>query len=93
MTRLQLPVGLRVAIVQVRDYVHNSNVCTHTDLMITLLQGCLKTPHIDFFVQSSTGDVLSIGGNGNGQELVIVQEWVTDWLVGLEVPDTNRAII
>jgi hypothetical protein len=73
----------------VRDYAHNSNVCTHTDLITTLLQGCLKAPYIDFFVQSSTGDVSSIGGNGKGQEFVIMQEWVSYLLIGLEVPDTN----
>jgi hypothetical protein len=76
----------------IRGYADNSNVCTHTDLITILLQGCLKAPHIDFFVQSSTGDVSSIGVNDNGQEFVIMQEWVTRLLIGLEIPDTNRAI-
>ena len=62
------------------------------DLITTLLQGCLKTPHIDLLVLSGTGDVSSIGGNGNGQEFIIMQEWVTHLLVGLEVPDTNGVI-
>src|ERR1700709_846852 len=92
MTHLQTPVRLRVAIVQVRDYVHNSNVCTHTDLITTVLQGCLKTPHIDLVVFSGTGDVSSIRGNGKGQEFVIVQEWAPNLLTRLEVPNTNRAI-
>jgi hypothetical protein len=50
----------------VRDYADNSNVCTHTDLITTLLQGCLKAPHIDLFVFSGTGDVSPVGGNDKG---------------------------
>jgi hypothetical protein len=96
MTRLQLPVRLYVVIVQGQLGImlspDNNNVCTHMDLITTLLQGCLKTLHIDLFVFSGTGDVSSIGGNGNGQEFTIMQEWVTHLLIGLKAPDTNGVI-
>jgi hypothetical protein len=70
----------------VRDYANNSNVCTHINLITTLLQRCLYVLQVYFVVLSSTGDVSSVGGNGKVQEFVIVQEWVTYLLIGLEVP-------
>jgi hypothetical protein len=53
------------------------------------LNAASKLHTYDFFVQSSTGDVSSVGGNGKGQEFVIVQEWISGLLIDLEVPNTN----
>lgn len=61
-------------------------------LVTILFEYRFKAPYIDFCVQYSPDDILSIGRHGNDQVFIVVQKWLAYRLVYLEVPDANRAV-
>jgi hypothetical protein len=67
--------------------VNDGNIHTHATTL--LLQRCVQAPYIDLCVHTSAGKVCPIREHGKSPDLVVVQEWVSDRLVGLKVPDAN----
>jgi hypothetical protein len=57
-----------------------------------MLEHCIQTPYIYLSIQSSISDIFSIRGNDNSEDFIVVQERVSDWSIGLKVPDSYRAV-
>lgn len=53
---------------------------------------CIEALYIYLCAQSNNDDISSIRGHDNMREYIVVQERVTDWLIGPEIPDTNRVV-
>jgi hypothetical protein len=61
----------------------------HTNLITAMLQCCFQAPYVNFVIQSSTGETISVREYEESIEFVVMPKRVSNLLVGLEVPNAN----
>jgi hypothetical protein len=74
----------------IREHTDNSNM--HTNLITGMLQCCFQAPYINFVIQSSTGETISVREYDESPDFVVMPKRVSHLLVGLEVPNANWAV-
>jgi hypothetical protein len=64
----------------------------HTNLIYAMLQCCFQAPNVNFVIQSSTGETISVGENDKSPEFVVMPKGVSHLLAILEVPYANWVV-
>jgi hypothetical protein len=65
----------------------------HTNLITAMLQCCFQAPYVDFVIQPSTGETISVREYDESIEFVVMPKRVSNLLVGLEVPNANWVVL